>query len=265
MNSMTTTPRALALVTGASGGIGRAIAERFAQDGYDLVITARDADALRRIADDWSVRHRVTVTPIATDLSRPGAADALADTLAQRGLVPDHLVNNAGVGLYGLFADTRLDDELAMMTLNMTAATVLTKRLLPGIVARRGRILNVASTASFQPGPYMSVYYATKAYLLSFSEALAEELAGTGVTVTALCPGPTASGFQDKAAMHDSALVKDRRLPAADEVGAAGYDAMRAGRRVYVHGASNRALVQTLRVTPRRMVTALVRRMSVPV
>lgn len=257
--------RPLALVTGASGGIGRAIAECFARDGADVVIAARSGAVLDALAADWSARHGVRVEPVVADLAAPGGAAELADALERRGLRPDHLVNNAGYGLYGLFERTSLDDELAMMRINMEAPTVLTKRLLPGIVAGRGRIMNVASTAAFQPGPYMAVYYATKAFVLSFSEALAEELDGSGVTVTAFCPGPTASGFQDKAAMNDSALVAGKRLPGADEVGAAGYAAMRAGRRVFVPGAANKALVQALRVTPRSVATGLVRRMSAPV
>jgi len=147
----------------------------------------------------------------------------------------------------------------------MTSLTVLTKRFLPQILKRKGKIMNVASTAGFQPGPYMAVYYATKAYVLSFTEALASELTGTGVTVTALCPGPTRSGFQDKAAMNDSALVKGKRLATADEVGRAGYRAMIAAKRVFVPGLMNKLLVQTVRFTPRNTVVAIVKKMSAPV
>jgi uncharacterized protein len=257
--------RKTALVTGASGGIGRAIAEQFARDGVDLVITARSLNTLELLSSEWSKKYAVKVMVHASDLSQPGAANILADTLLSRGVVVDYLVNNAGYGLFGLFKDSRLDDELAMMTINMTSLTVLTKRFLPHILERKGGIMNVASTAAFQPGPYMSVYYATKSYVLSFTEALAAELADTGVTVTALCPGPTRSGFQEKAAMHDSALVKGKKLPTAEQVGQAGYRAMMAGKRVFVPGLMNKLLVWTIRFTPRSIVTAIVKKMSAPV
>jgi len=257
--------RQTALITGASGVIGKAIAEQFARDGVDLVITARSLNTLQSLSAEWSKKYGVQVTVHASDLAQPGAAQALADTLISQGILIDYLVNNAGYGVYGLFQDSRLEDELAMMTVNMTSLTVLTKRFLPQILKRKGKIMNVASTAGFQPGPYMAVYYATKAYVLSFTEALASELTGTGVTVTALCPGPTRSGFQDKAAMNDSALVKGKRLATADEVGRAGYRAMIAGKRVFVPGLMNKLLVQTLRFTPRNMVVAIVKKMSAPV
>jgi short-subunit dehydrogenase len=257
--------RKTALVTGASGGIGRAIAEQFARDGVDLVITARGLNTLELLSAEWSKTYAVRVMVYATDLSQPGAANILADRVLSRGVAVDYLVNNAGYGLFGLFRDSRLDDELAMMTINMASLTVLTKRFLPQILERKGKIMNVASTAAFQPGPYMSVYYATKSYVLSFTEALAAELADTAVTVTALCPGPTRSGFQEKAAMHDSALVKGKKLPTADQVGQAGYRAMMAGKRIFVPGLKNKLLVQAIRFTPRNIVTAIVKKMSAPV
>jgi len=256
--------RKTALVTGASGGIGKAIAEQFARNGADLIIAARSSATLDSLSAEWSKKYGVKVTAIASDLSRSGAADALADAVQSSGVAVDYLVNNAGYGVFGLFKDSRLDDELAMMTVNMTSLTVLTKRFLPQILERKGKIMNVASTAAFQPGPYMAVYYATKSYVLSFSEALAAELAGTGVTVTALCPGPTRSGFQEKAAMHDSGLVKNRILAAADQVGEAGFRAMMAGKRVFVPGLINKLLVQTVRLTPRKTVTAIVKKISAP-
>lgn len=253
-----------ALVTGASGGIGKRIAEQFAMDGRNVVIVARNLPQLQSLADAWSAKYSVTVTPLAADLTAPGAAQALAAELKKKGIAIDYLVNNAGYGIYGLSTETSLEDELAMMSINMTALTALTKLFLPDILARKGRIMNVASTAAFQPGPYMAVYYATKAYVLSYSEALASELAGSGVTVTAFCPGPTRSGFQDKAAMNDSALVKGKSLPTADAVGIAGYRAMMAGKTVYVPGLINRLMALSVRFTPRSMVTALVKSMSAP-
>lgn len=256
--------RTTALVTGASGGIGRTIAECFARDGHDVVIAARNLDALELIAEQWQQRYSVRVKGVAADLSQPDGAQRLYEAVAALGVEIDFLANNAGVGLFGQFKDLRLEDELAMMTLNMTSLTVLTKRFLPQILAHRGRILNVASTAAFQPAPYMAVYYATKAYVLSFSEALSSELAGTGVTVTAFCPGPTRSGFQDKASMHASGLVKGRRLPTAERVGAEGYAAMMAGRRVFIPGLVNKALAASVRVSPRHVVTRFVKAMSAP-
>lgn len=253
-----------ALVTGASGGIGHAIAECFARDGHDVIVSARGAEALAAIAADWENRYGVRVTAVAADLGQADGAQRLYDEVAASGIAVDFLVNNAGYGLFGEFKDLALEDELAMMTLNMTSLTVLTKRFLPQLLARRGRIMNLASTAAFQPGPYMAVYYATKAYVLSFSEAIASELAGTGVTVTAFCPGPTRSGFQDRASMHASGLVKGRRLPTAEHVGAQGYAAMIAGRRVFVPGLVNKALAASVRVSPRKAVTAVVKAMSAP-
>jgi len=254
-----------AVVTGASGGIGAELARRLAARGAGLVITARSRAALDALAGELRERHGVPVEPLVIDMSAPDAADGIAGELRRLGIEPTILVNNAGVGLFGLHAETTLEDEQKMINLNLVALTRLTKLLLPGIIARRGRILNVASTASFQPGPFMAVYYATKAYVLSYSEALAEELAPAGVTVTALCPGPTESGFQDKARMHASALVNGKRLPTAAEVAEYAMVALDRGQRVAVHGCANRAMVQLLRFLPRRAITRTVYRLSRPV
>lgn len=255
-----------ALVTGASNGIGLELARGLAAAGHPVVLVARSVEKLRALAIEIERDHRVETHIVAMDLGGHDAADRLVDQLAETGIHPRVLANNAGFGVYGLHADTALADEQAMIDLNITVLTRLTKRLLPGMLAaREGRILNVASTASFQPGPYMAVYYATKAYVLFYSEALAQELAGTGVTVTALCPGPTASGFQEKAAMHDSALVKGKRLPDAKSVADYGLRAMRRGQRVAIHGGMNWLLAQSVRFTPRRVVTWLVAKISRPV
>ena len=254
-----------ALVTGASNGIGLEIAHALAAAGHPVALAARSADKLEALAHALQRDHGVDTRVVAIDLGQRDAADLLVDTLADMDIHPRVLVNNAGFGVYGLHAHTLLDDEQAMIDLNITALTRLTKRLLPGmLLVRDGRILNVASTAAFQPGPYMAVYYATKAYVLSYSEALAEELKDTRVTVTALCPGPTASGFQDKAAMHDSALVKGKRLPSAKSVALYGVRAMQRGQRVAIHGGMNWMLAQSIRFTPRRMVTWLVAKLSQP-
>ncbi|HYF43424.1 MAG TPA: SDR family oxidoreductase [Ramlibacter sp.] len=257
--------RPLALVTGASGGIGEEIARTLAACGHDLVLVARRAQRLEELAAELKASHGVATHVLAADLAEADGADRLARELAGRSWQVDVLVNNAGFGVFGKHVDTDLGDEQQMLDVNITSLTRLTKLLLPGMVQRgRGRVLNVASTASFQPGPYMAVYYATKAYVLSYSEALGEELAGTGVTVTALCPGPTASGFQDRAAMHDSALVKGKKLPTAAEVARYGVQAMLRGRRVAIHGCLNWLMAQSVRFTPRRMVTWLVAQMSRP-
>lgn len=258
--------RPFAVITGASDGIGRELAHLLAARKHDLLVIARRTDRLALLADELAATHGVRVETLGLDLAAPHAAREIAKWLDARDLVPDVLVNNAGYGLFGRHVETSLADELQMIALNVVTLTDLTKRLLPGMVARgSGRILHVASTAAFQPGPYMAVYYATKAYVLSYAEAVAEELAGTGVTVTAVCPGPTASGFQDRAAMHDSALVKGKRLPTAAEVADHALRATFAGRRVAVPGWRNRLLVQSLRVMPRRVVTHLVASMSRPV
>jgi short-subunit dehydrogenase len=252
------------LITGASSGIGLELARVFAKHRHDLVLVARTEPKLRELAEEARASG-VQAHVIAADLSAPGAAQALTDRVRTLGLEIDILVNNAGYGLLGPFVETPLDVELAMIQLNIVALTELTKRLLPGMVARNsGRILNLASIAAFFPGPLMAVYYASKAYVLSFSEALAAELEGTGVTVTALCPGPTASGFQATAKLGKSPLVAGRRLPTAQSVAQAGYDAMMAGQIVCVPGASNKVTVLMPRILPRRLMAKIVRKAQEP-
>jgi uncharacterized protein len=265
MSNSTTLNKPLALITGASGGIGKELATQLARDGHDVILVARNAAKLQELAAQLSKQYGAKAHVIAADLEASDGAIQLHAEVKARGLRISALVNNAGYGLYGEFKDSKLDDELKMMQLNMTALVTLSKLFMPDLLATRGKLLNVASTAAFQPGPYMAVYYATKSFVLSFSEAIAAELAGTGVSVTALCPGPTASGFQDKAAMHDSALVKGKRLPTAAEVAAVGYKAMKRGQRVYIPGVMNWLMAQSPRFTPRNMVTWLVKVMSRPV
>lgn len=245
-----------ALVTGASGGIGLELARLLAADGHDLVLVARSAGKLDELAAELAAeRTRVIVA----DLSRPDAAAAIHAEVPE----VDVLVNNAGVGDFGAFVDADLSKTLAMIQLNVTSLTELTHRYLPGMAARgSGRILNVASTAAFQPGPLMAVYYASKAYVLSFSEALAEELRSTGVTVTAFCPGPTASGFQAGAEMESSKLVQGRTLPTAAAVARSGHAAMLAGKVVSVPGARNKVLVSSVRFSPRPVVRRLVHKLQ---
>jgi uncharacterized protein len=254
-----------ALITGASGGIGEALAHEMAQDGYNLVLAARSLPKLEALAAALAKQHKIKAIAIAADLESTQGAEALFNAVKAQGITLSAVVNNAGYGLFGEFKDSKLEPELAMMQLNMGSLVLLSKRFMPDLIATRGKLMNVASTAAFQPGPYMAVYYATKAFVLSFSEAIASELSGTGVSVTALCPGPTASGFQDKADMHASALVKGKRLPTAQEVAAKGYRAMQSGKRVYIPGTMNWLMAQSPRFTPRNMVTSIVKAMSRPV
>jgi short-subunit dehydrogenase len=251
---------AATLITGASSGIGLELARVFARNRHDLVLVARTEPKLRELAAEAEASG-VRADVIPADLSAPGAGRALADRVRALGVDVDILVNNAGYANFGPFVETPLDVELSMIQVNIVALTELTKALLPEMIARgHGRILNVASTAAFFPGPLMAVYYATKAYVLSFTEAIAVELAGTGVTVTALCPGPTASGFQAVAKLEKSRLIAGRRLPTARSVAEAGYAAMIAGKTVFVTGASNKLTVLAPRILPRHLMAKIVKK-----
>jgi uncharacterized protein len=255
--------RQTALITGASGGIGLELARRFAAGGYDLVLVARSAARLEELAAELR-RQGAAVRVLAKDLSLPASPEEVCRELAAAGAAVDVLVNNAGFATFGLFAETPLDKELEELQLNVVTLTHLTKKLLPAMLARRrGGVLNVASTAAFQPGPLMAVYYATKAYAVSFSEALAEELRGTGVTVTALCPGPTATGFQQRAHMETSKLFSGLlRVADAAAVARVGYEGFRAGKRIVIPGLLNKVGVQSIRVSPRALATRMVKKMQ---
>jgi hypothetical protein len=261
---MANTTGKVALITGASGGIGYELAKLFAADGHDLVLVARSADALQRLATELSGANGIQARVIARDLCDPHAPDEIYRELQQAGVAVDFLVNNAGFGTFGFVAETQPAPLLEMMQVNMTALTHLTRLFLDGMIARRsGRILNVASTAAFQPGPLMAVYYATKAYVLSFSEALANELRDKGVTVTVLCPGPTLTGFQKRAQMESSPLVTGN-LPVMDAVTVAriGYRGLMKGKTIVIPGFVNRTLVFGVRLGPRKLVTAIARRIQ---
>jgi uncharacterized protein len=215
---------------------------------------------LRALGEELAARHGVRSTTIAADLAERGASAEVVARLMGLGITTDVLVNNAGFATYGEFKDLDLDRELDLIQVNIAALTELTRRLLPGMVARRrGRILNVASTAAFLPGPLMAVYYASKAFVLSFSEAINEELRGTGVTVTALCPGPTQSGFQARAGMEGARIVSGRTLPDAASVARAGYDGLMRRRPVVIPGLSNRLTTLAPRLLPRRVLPPIVR------
>ncbi len=260
---MNSTSQQTALITGASGGIGYEFARVLARNGYNLVLVARSEDKLKQLAVDLENNQGITAKVIAQDLATPTAPDELYQTLQNEGVTIDILINNAGFATYGHFVELDLQRELQMMQLNMMTLTHLTGLFGRAMVARkRGKILNVASTAAFQPGPLMAVYYATKAYVLSFSEALANELQGTGVTVTALCPGPTESGFQARASMEDSKLVSGGGLMTSDEVAEVGYQGLMTNKTVVIPGFKNRMLALTPRFLPRNLVTQTVRTMQ---
>ncbi len=246
------------LVTGASSGIGRELALIAASKGCPVVLVARSEGKLNDLARSIHEAHGVRAEAVALDLSDPEAPAALFRELKRRDVEIEVLVNNAGFGSLGPFHETSPSRQLEVLRLNVAALTHLTLLFLPPMVEkRRGRLLNVASTAGLQPGPWMAVYYASKAYVLSFTEALAEELRGTGVTATALLPGPTRTEFQARADMEGSRLV---RLGMADarSVAEAGYRAMEAGRAVSIPGISNKALSLVVRLSPRWAVRRVV-------
>lgn len=251
-----------ALVTGASGGIGYELSLLFAQDRFDCILVARSRDKLTELAARLESEFRVKTLVIAKDLSRPSAVDEIYEEVSAAGTQVDVLVNNAGFPVFGLFTDTDLQAELEMLQVNVVALTQLTKLYLKGMIERRdGRILNLASTAAFLPGPLMAVYYASKAYVLSFSEALANELRGTGVTVTALSPGPTRTGFQQRGRLEDSRLVQGQ-IADARSVALAGYRGLMAGKTIVIPGLTNKLIPWVVRVSPRGTVTRVVRRMQ---
>ena len=251
-----------ALITGASGGIGYELALLLARDGFDCILVARSRDKLDELAARLESEFRVKTLVVARDLSKPTAVDEIYEEVSAASMSIDVLVNNAGFPVYGRFVDTDWQAELDMLQVNVVALTALTKLFVRGMVERRnGRILNLASTAAFVPGPLMAVYYASKAYVLSFSQALANELQGTGVTVTALAPGPTRTGFQKRGVMEDSRLVRGQ-IADAKSVAAAGYRGMMRGKTIVIPGFSNKLIPWVARVSPRGTVTRVVRRMQ---
>jgi short-subunit dehydrogenase len=250
--------RRWAVVTGASSGIGAEIARVLAQRGYDLVLVARRQGRLEALQGELTTSHGGAVETLALDLESPAAPLALHETLVSRGIAVHTLVNNAGFGMRGSFATLPYDRQMAMIELNVSALTKLCRLMLPAMIERRrGGIVNIASTAAYQAGPNMAVYYATKAFVLSLSEALHEEAKRHGVTVTALCPGPTDTEFSKVADVEMVRKFKFGRMPAA-EVARAGIAGYEAGRAVVVPGATNRIGAVAAQLLPR----ALVRRIA---
>jgi uncharacterized protein len=250
-----------ALITGASSGIGMELARICAAHKINVVLVARNQDKLEALASQLRGSDGIAVLPIAADLSQSGSAKHIFDHCHGQGLVIDLLVNNAGFGDFAFFQDSTWEKQREMIQVNIMALTELTWLFLPGMITRKqGRIMNLASTAAFLPGPGMSVYFATKAYVLSFSEAIANELKGTGVSVTALCPGPTQSGFQEAAAQQESKLVKGKKLPSSRQVAEFGFRAMMKGKVVAIHGWKNELLISSIRISPRSLVSQVSRK-----
>lgn len=250
------------LITGASSGIGYEFAARFAKEGYNIIAVARNKQKLDELKRQLEKTYGIAVWIYAKDLSNQNEVHDLYETLKNEQLDVHILVNNAGFGLYGEFVETELQEELNMIDLNIKTLTHLTKLVVVDMVKRNeGKILNVASTAAFQPGPLMAVYYATKAYVLSFSEALSNELRHTNVTVSALCPGPTATGFVDRANLQQSKLFKSGVMD-VKQVVEAGYKGVMNNKTVIIPGVANKLLAFSVRFMPRKFVTNIVRKVQ---
>jgi short-subunit dehydrogenase len=249
--------RPVALITGASSGIGAALAHVFAAKGHDLVLVARREQRVRELADTIAASGRARPHVAALDLTRTDAAAQIAIELAQHGLEPQYVVNNAGFGLYGDAAELPLAEQLAMIDLNVRALAELSLAFINSLTRRRGGILNVASVASYLPGPGMAVYYASKAFALSFGEALHEELSHRGIRVTTLCPGPVPTEFQARAGIRRS-LGRSPLVQSPEAVAAAGYAALMRGQRVVVPGLANYAVTLVTRLVPRGLLAKAV-------
>lgn len=251
------------LITGASGGIGYELAKIFANHHHNLVLVARSGPRLAHVADELQRQFGITVKTVALDLAAPDAPQKLFEQLRREGVQIDILINNAGYGKFGEFKDVPLEESLGQIQLNITALTALTKLFLGPMLERRsGRIMNVASTAGFQPGPLMAVYYATKAYVISFSEALANELANQGIVVSCLCPGATETAFAGRAGNDQSRLFKNFRPMDAKTVALAGYHGLMKGRTMVIPGFRNWLVAESVRFSPRKVVTAVSRWVS---
>lgn len=251
-----------ALITGASGGIGRQLAYHFAEDGYSLVLVARSKEKLEELKKELENNYSISVLISIKDLSKQEEALKLYDEIKQQRITVQFLVNNAGFGLYGTFIETSWAEEADMIDLNIKTLTYLTKLFLPEMVERNeGRILNIASVASFLPGPLMAVYYATKAYVLSFTEALENELKDTNITISALCPGPTKTGFSDRANLSSSKLFESGALHVED-VAKVGYEQFMRGKTIIILGAKFKVATMLPRFFPRKLITKVVRSMQ---
>lgn len=249
MRSTSTSPSGTVLVTGASKGIGREIARNFAHRGHPVIIVATDQAELDAVASEMQQEAGVNVRPIAQDLQAPDAAEKLIRTIDAAGMEIEILVNNAGLGQHGNYWEIPLERDLEMLRVNVEAPLRLTKAILPRMLSRgHGRILNTASIAGFEPGPTLAVYHATKAFVLSWTEALATELEGKGITVTALCPGPVDTDFFPKADMVQTRAFQQANVMGPMEVAEVAVDACLKGERVIVPGAANKVSAASRRV-----------------
>ncbi|NLW78257.1 MAG: SDR family oxidoreductase [Ruminococcaceae bacterium] len=254
-----------ALITGASSGIGYELAKLFAQDGYDLILVARSEKRLNALKTALENQYDVQGTVIVQDLAKENAAQAVYDAVEAAGLTVDVLVNDAGFGDYGRYANTDWDKQQRMVHVNILALMQMTRLFLPQMLQRgRGGILNLASLAAFFPGPYMSVYYASKAFVLSFTEALSAELAGSGVTVTAVCPGPTTTGFEAASGPGTAKLFSALKNATAGEVALFAWHALLCGKPVAIYGGLNRAFIFGARFAPRSAIRAVVKMIQGP-
>jgi short-subunit dehydrogenase len=248
------------LITGASSGLGVEFARLAAANGDDLVLVARSVDKLDLLAEELRSAHGMKITVLPYDLSSPSSVDAIVRDLSAAGIAVHTVIANAGVGKLGTFAGQSPDDVANMLRLNVESLTMLIRALLPGMIERKaGRVLTVASVAAFTPGPLMAVYYASKAYVLHFSVALANEVRGTGVTVTCLCPGPTRTGFQKTANMADAPMFKKMHIMDAASVAKVGYDAMLRGKVIIVPGLLNKLSALLTRLAPKTFTAKIAR------
>lgn len=257
---MITGNKKTALITGASGGMGYEFARLFAQDGYNLVLVARSEDKLKKIASELEDKYIIYAKVIVKDLSAPNAAQDVFKETENEQIAVNVLVNNAGYGTYGNFLDSDLENQLNMVQLNVTALTHLSWLYGNQMISiGGGRILNVASTAAFQAGPLMAVYYATKAYVLSFSEAIENELKSKKVIVSCFCPGPVETDFQNRASIGQTKLFKDKKIMDAETAAKAGYIGLKEGKSVVIPGVQNKLLAFGTRIAPREFVTKIAR------
>ena len=251
-----------ALITGASGGIGLELARLHASKGDNLVLVARSREKLAEVKTELESKFKVSIYNIVKDLSVKDAAKEVFYEVKKQNIIIDYLINNAGFGDFGLFAKSNWEKQEGMINLNITALTQLTWLFLPEMISRgEGKILNVSSLAAFQPGPTMSVYFASKAFVMSFSEALNNEVRDKGITVTTLCPGPTESNFH-AVVLGDPKLVRERKMMTAKEVAKIGYRAMMNGKSVVIPGFINSFLVFASRFVPRELVIKMIRRIQ---
>ncbi len=247
------------LITGASSGIGYELAYQYAKNGHDLILTARSTDKLVRLKSELKKLYKIQVEVLTCDLALKNSAQKLYAEIKQRGLKINGLVNNAGFGDLAEFEKADLNKSLEMIQLNITTLTELTHLFLKELISNApSRILNVASIASFLPGPLMAVYYATKAYVLSFSDAIHTELENKNVTVTALCPGPTISGFQEKANYSNNTYIEKVKFPTSKEVAEYGYKKTMQGQAIAIHGLANKIMIFTTRFLPRSSLSKIV-------